>query len=174
MLVLGSEVLNETSRQKQTATSISSRPSMNLQHGVPSGLSVLLMGMTGMPSTFAHTIFIVTLFFGQISGTEVGGVSSPGIGGSIFGLGGENAGIGGSVFGLGGDNSGIGGAVFGLGGDNPEIGGAVFGIGGGKGKGGSCPLTWMLKKKIMLQHRKAGARHFLLHNIVYTQTDLEL
>lgn len=166
MLVLGSEVLNVIARQKQTATSISSRPSMNLQHGVASGFIALPTGRTGMPSTFAHTIFIVTLFFGHISGTE-GGVSipgiggngfwigggNPGIGGNIFGLGGNNPGIrgiGGNIFGLGGDNPGIRGTVFGLGGDNPGIGG-TFGIGGGnRGKGGSCPLTWMLKNKTML------------------------
>ncbi|KAL8090899.1 hypothetical protein AgCh_040100 [Apium graveolens] len=129
MLVLGSEVLNVIARQRQTATSISTRPSMNLQHGDPSGLSALPTGRTGMPSTLAHTIFIVTLFFGHISGTE-GGVSSPGIGGSGFWIGGGNPGTGGDKFGLGGDNPGILGTIFGLGGDNPGIVGTVLGLGG--------------------------------------------
>ena len=149
MLVLGLLVLNVIERQMQTATSISSRPSMNLQHGVPSGLMALLTGITGMPSTFAHTIFIVTLFFGQVAGTE-GGVSWPGIGGNGFVIGGVSPGMPGNVFGLGGGNTGIGGNVFGLGGDNPGIVGVSGVEGGNNGKGGNCPPTWMLKNKIML------------------------
>lgn len=82
MLALGTKELSEIARQKQTATSMSSKPSMSLQHGVLSGFSIAPTGRTGKPRTSAHAIFSLTVFFGQVS-AAAGGDCCPGnIGGS--------------------------------------------------------------------------------------------
>lgn len=115
MSIFGLVLLNESARQTQTAASISTRPSMNLQHGVFSGLSTAPTGITGTPSTSAHSTFIFVVSLGQVSVPE-GGDISPGIEG-MFGIGGKMFGIGGNRFGIGGTMFGIGGRRFGIGGN---------------------------------------------------------
>lgn len=63
--------------QKQTATSISTSPSMSLQHGFPTGVTNPPTGRTGMPSTLAQTTLSFSAFFGQAAGA--GGGSRNGI-----------------------------------------------------------------------------------------------
>ncbi|KAL8090896.1 hypothetical protein AgCh_040097 [Apium graveolens] len=125
MSIFGFVLLNVSARQTQTAASTSTRPSMNLQHGVFSGLRTAPTGITGMPSTSAHSTFIFVVSLGQVSVPE-GGDISPGIEGR-FGIGGKMFGIGGSRFGIGGIIFGIGGKRFGIGGKRLGIGGNRFG-----------------------------------------------
>lgn len=132
MLVLGSDLSNVTAWQKQFATSTSSRPSMYLQHGELSGFNNLLTGKAGLPITFAHTIFIVTSFFGHSSGT-VGGVRSPGIGCRNPSIGGRVPGNGGGLY-PGNENSGGGGKARENGGGlNTGNGNGNSGVGGNSG-----------------------------------------
>lgn len=135
-------LLNDSARQKQTAASILTRPSISLQHGLLSGFSNAPTGKTGTPSTSRHSTFILVVSFGQVS-ASAGGDCSPGMdgrfgiggirfgmGGSMFGMGGSMFGIGGSMFGMGGIKLGTGGSMFGTGGSMFGIGGMRFGIGG--------------------------------------------